>query len=408
MIRRLLLLGLFSAALASAKSPNTDKPDSSDKPKAAAHGTPAKPAPKPAPKPPQPQPPGPAPVPVPEVAEGPIPAPPPTPTLGPAGVPQAPLPKWEEPDLLAVQTGKWIPGSLLLTDEMPPDEANPGKPEPLKIDGPTPEEIAGDQSPSSEIPDKYLAAYFTERPKAFLVDPQHLLTPQQYRDQLAFLDSHAAESSIDLFVYVFAASQELPGEVRAEELAERLFATGRPAAFVYYFIGAPQRSVFYLSPSLTDTVSGAEQRRALQSSVSKALEKTDMVGQLEAFCVQMAIRLYWLERILSGNSVAETLQPVDSPPPKPPEAPGKVAALLKKLPDRWWVPVAVLLGAAVSGFGVRLWLRLRMRYRLPEFDVEPRLGGAHAAGIGAVISFASASLPPAVQREQVPDYLRRA
>ena len=54
------------------------------------------------------------------------------------------------------------------------------------------------------------------------------------------------------------------------------------------------------------------------------------------------------------------------------------------------------------------WFRHRARYRFPDFEVEPRLGGSHAAGVGAVISFASAAVPPASQRDQVPDYLRRA
>ncbi len=29
---------------------------------------------------------------------------------------------------------------------------------------------------------------------------------------------------------------------------ERFFSEGRPAAVVYYYMGAPQRSVLYLSP----------------------------------------------------------------------------------------------------------------------------------------------------------------
>ncbi|BCU79689.1 hypothetical protein [Luteolibacter sp. LG18] len=332
---------------------------------------------------------------------------PPMPTLGPEGVPDAQLPKWSDADLALLKGGKTVPGAFLLTDEMPPEEPAT-KPQPLKVAGPTAEELAEDSTPSTAIPEKYLAAYFNERPKAFLVDPQKLLTPQQTHDRLAFLNYHATDSTIDLFVYVFGASQEIPGDVRAEELAERLYASGRPAAFVFYFLGAPQRSVIYLSPSLTDAVSGAEQRRALQSSVLRALDKADAVEQLDAFCVQMSIRLYWMERILAGGTIPDSFPVAENAPAKAPEKESKLAALYRKLPDRWWLPVAVLLGSALAGWGVKLWLQFRARYRFPEFDVEPRLGGDHAAGVGAVISFASGSLPPAVQREQVPDYLRRA
>ncbi|MGC4017598.1 MAG: hypothetical protein QM755_24245 [Luteolibacter sp.] len=331
-----------------------------------------------------------------------------TPTLGPEGVPDAALPKWVDADLALLKSGKAQPGAFLLTDEMPPDESAEPKTQQPKVSAPTAEELAGDLTPSTAIPEKYLAAYFNERPKEYLVDPQKLLTPTQYRDRLAFLNYHATDSTIDLYVYVFGATQEIPGEVRAEEMAERMFSTGRPAAFVYYFLGAPQRSVLYMSPSVTDAISGAEQRRALQSSVIRALDKADSVEQLDAFSVQMAIRLYWMERMISGTALPEASAYAGTTAPKAAEKESKLVALYHKLPPRWWLPVSVLIGAVVAGFGMRMWMQFRARYRFPEFDVEARLGGEHAAGIGAVISFASASLPPAVQREQVPDYLRRA
>jgi hypothetical protein len=81
---------------------------------------------------------------------------------------------------------------------------------------------------------------------------------------------------------------------------------------------------------------------------------------------------------------------------------------VKALFDEVALPAAVLLATLLTAFGFNHWLKIRARYRFPEFDVEPRLGGAHAAGVGAVISFASAAVPPASQRDQVPDYLRRA
>lgn len=314
------------------------------------------------------------------------------------------LPVWEDADRAAVKAGKWLPGSSLLTDEVPADEPPVEKQEPLP--GPTAEELAVEQTPPTQIPEKFLGAYFNERPTSFLIDPQKLLSSQQYRDRLAFLQYHASDSSIDLFVYVFGAEQEIPGEVRAEELAERLFSTERPAAVVYYFLGAPQRSVIYLSPSLTDTVSGAEQKRALQSSVIKSLEKADAIDQLEAFSVQMSIRLYWMERILSGVPMPDGAL-TKSVIEEKPAVPGLTERLNKVLPPGWWIPVLGGLGVLVTAFALRTWLRHRARYRFPEFKVEPRLGGNQAAGIGAVISFANAAVPPALQREQVPDYLRR-
>jgi len=149
----------------------------------------------------------------------------------------------------------------------------------------------------------------------------------------------------------------------------------------------------------------------LESSILQAFEKTDPSGQLERFLVQMSIRIYWMERKLSGASdtsdeaqgatIAPAAHMVEA-------APAVKFQWVRDQLRHFAMPAAVLLGIFLTAFGISAWLRLRRRYRFPEFEVEPRLGGAHAAGVGAVISFASATLPPASQRDQVPDYLRRA
>ncbi len=316
------------------------------------------------------------------------------------------LPSWGEADRAAVKAGKWVPGSLLLTDEVPAGEPPAEKQEPLP--GPTAEELVVDQTPLTQIPESFLGEYFNERPKSLLIDPQKLLSPQQYRDRLAFLDYHATDSSIDLVIYVFGMDQEIPGEVRAEELAERLYSTERQAAVVFYFLGAPKRSVLYLSPSLTDTISGAEQTHAVESSVIKSLEKADVVDQLEAFSMQISTRLYWLEQLSSGSAIPEGVISRNEKPESKPMAPRASERLNKMIPPGWWMPGVVLVGLIVVALSMNAWLRQRIRYRFPEFEVEPRLGGDQGAGIGAVISFAKSSPPPAQQREQVPEYQRRS
>ena len=201
------------------------------------------------------------------------------------------LPAWNE----GARAG-WEAGAWPLTDPSRQAAA-----ERLDVAPPTAEEIAATDKPMDEIPGKFWPAYFGERPRAFLIDPQGLLSSVEHQNHLAFLNDHAADSLIDLFVYVFKGDQEIPGEVRAEELIERFFLDGRPAALVFYYLGAPQRSVLYLSPSLTDVVAVAEQRRALESSVMQAIGKTDPSGQIEAFLVQMSIRIYWMERMVGGG-----------------------------------------------------------------------------------------------------------
>ena len=125
----------------------------------------------------------------------------------------------------------------------------------------------------------------------------------------------------------------------------------------------------------------------------------------------MSIRIYWMERMADGTA-GEAMEGLPDGgrtrafPKKeaPAETPMKIPAWARLA---GWV-FAAALGGILSVWSLVMWWRGRARYRFPEFEVEPRLGGSHAAGIGAVISFASPAIPPAMQRNQVPDYMRRA
>lgn len=318
-----------------------------------------------------------------------------------AGAEEPSLPAWNE----AERAAEFVDGALFAAD------SEPGAGERLGLAPPPAEDNTAAENPAPGIPEKFWAAYFAERPRKFLIDPQGVLSANDARERLGFLNYHAGDSAIDLFVYVFQGDQEIPGEVRAEELAERFFASGRPAAIVWYFQGAPQRAALHLSPTLTDLVVPAEQRRALESSIMQAVAKENPSAQLEAFLVQMSIRIYWMEQLWRGGKSAGTTTPAEEKPPKKPDAKSALLAKLQPLLEkarRFVLPAAGAAGAlAIAGL-IAAGLRMRARYRLPVLEVEPRLGGDHAAGAGAVISFASANLALASQREQRPDDPRRA
>ncbi len=318
------------------------------------------------------------------------------------------LPSWTPEERKAYMEAGGPLQSLLLTEDPQPEP-----PPPLEVEKPKEGEVANDPVRSAEIPEKFLTAYFAARPQEFLVDPQRLLSPKDYNDRLNFLKYHSGDSSIDFFVYVFGGDQEIPGEVRAEETVERLFNAGKPAAVVFYFAGAPQRSEIHLSPSLTGAISPAEQRRALQSSVMAAFEKLEMAEQLEAFSVQMSIRIYWMDRLIAGEPAAAAPAEIHhrTSPAKRSRTSVAMDDMKKKAAGwlgAWWGYGALAAGSLMLAAALGAWLRSQVRHAFPELEVEPRLGGPHAAGVGAVISFASAAVPPASQKDQVPDYLRRA
>ena len=315
------------------------------------------------------------------------------------------VPRAEEPELPVWREGeraRWEAGGSPAAAKQRPTPA-----EPLDVDQPRTGEIAATGTSAGSVPEKYWPAYFEDSPRDYLIDPQGLLNPVDFKDRLGFLKYHAGDCLISLFVYVFKGDQEIPGAVREEELVERFFPDGRLAVMAYYYLGAPQRSVMYLSPSLIGSVSAAERLRALENSVTQAVGETDPSAQLEAFLIRLSSRIYRMEHMLGSVAVAggETAAA---------KGPGKTTVILTKLQPvlagvrRFTLPLAVLAGALVLAIGMNFWLRKRARYRFPELDVEPRLGGVHAAGVGAVISFASAAVSPASQRDQGPDYLRRA
>lgn len=323
---------------------------------------------------------------------------------------EPPLPEWNAEERSRMVEDGWLAGGSLLTYEPLPAEEQ-AEETPLAVDEPTLEELAEAEAEENIVDEGYLAAYFEEKPEHYLVDPQGLLGTKELQDLQAFLDYHAGDASIDMYIYVFDGDQQIPGDVREEEVVERLYSVGKPAVVAYYYLGAPQRSEIYLSPIITDAVSAAEQRRALKSSVVQAFASVDPAEQLEAFLVQMSIRIYWMERMTEGTA-AETMEAI-------PDGDGVRKFRGKKaatdgdgaLPD--WMGLAGGVSASVVGglllfWSGLMWWKSRARFRFPEFEIEPRLGGSHAAGIGAVISFCSSAVPPARQRDQVPDYMRRA
>lgn len=315
-----------------------------------------------------------------------------------------PLPSWSPEDKAALKKGTLVPGADLLVEE---SAAAPAPKAPVAP--PKPEEVTPAVVATPVVGEQYLEAYFGERPAKFLVDPQGLLSAKDARDRENFLDYHSSDSAIDLFVYLFDGHQEIPSEVREEEIVERHFSSGKPAVVVYYYLGAPAKSDIYVSPLISDAVSAADQRRALVSSVEAAREKPDKVAQLQAFCVQLAIRIWWMEQaagLVTESDPPPQFLPLVKEEKKEKEGHSSVIAAKVKAVASEWGPMAGIMGSIVTIIIVGLSIaRQRTRCRFPVFEVPPRMGGAHAAGIGAVISFGSTTQSPSSQRNEVPDYL---
>lgn len=242
-----------------------------------------------------------------------------------------------------------------------------------------------------EVPDFGEVSAFETAPAEWLVDMGEVLPPGAAADRLDFLRHHADDSKIALHVYLFGNGVELPVETGVERFFENA-----KTAVVFYFNGEPQRAALYFPPPLAGVISEAEQRRSLQSAIMQAAGKAEAEDQFESFLTQMSIRLYWMEQMLDDGFVdVELANLVD------PENPATKRLRMPEiqLPSEglWWIGSG---GGLLLILPVVWWVRkVRACYRFPEFQSERRLGGRHAAGVGAVISYLSPNVPPAAQRE---------
>ena len=259
------------------------------------------------------------------------------------------------------------------------------------------------------VPEETIEAYFGARPPSYLVDPQGLLDGRERRAREDFLRYHAEDSKIDFHLLLFDAGQQIPSDVRVEELGERFEAAAKPAFICLYFLGEPRRTDLVLSPALQERMDASEAERVLAQAVEAAAQKPGRELQLETFCIQMAIRTFELEQ--AAGLVA---RPEGSGKRQEPESPGKGAEEGEfdgKLRgwlawvDEFSLPVTLVAAALILG-GCGYWiLRWQRVHRFPDVRSEPRLGGPHGAGIGPVISFGSSVVSPMKQRGQTKDPL---
>lgn len=315
-----------------------------------------------------------------------------------------PLPVWSPSDRDELMEGNIIPGKEFFTEQEAPN-AESILPKPEEID-PGPEPVID----PTKIPAHFLDRYFVESISVeggadYLSDPQELLSRQEFRDRQSFLDYHSEESKIPMFVYLFDAEQAVPNQFDIEKIYNKLFSSMGPVALVFYHLSKPERSQLLLSGEIRAVVSGEEQKRALKAAVQEAYEKSDEAYQLDNFLVELSIRLYWVEREMARDT--STVSASSTPHVAEILAPVTKDDRFRKLLGRVGLWCLIMAGVAAIGWIGFIVTDRRIRHRFPEIDNGSLLGAPHAAGVGAVVSFSNAHLPPSKQRDEVPDYLQR-
>ena len=318
------------------------------------------------------------------------------------------LPSWSVRELEQIRKGEIELGTALFREEVG-GTSYKDLFEPLEVPEELPEELPEDYP--VEIGEEFLAAYFAGRPAGYLVDPQGMLSRQQQKDQQSFLEYHAGDSDIDLYIYLFDEKQEVPPEGEITSVFRRHFSRGKGlSALVYYNVGDPERSTLVMSPEVYSVVPSTAVKGALIYAKQQAKTKSEPASQLESFSAGLSIRLDWVERELAdargqGHELVAADPNQEIVVVNAEEAPVKEVVSESKVLLGLGIVVVFLLLIGIGLFILKV--QRKKSYLFPEVEVKPLLAAPHAAGVGAVIHFANATLPPSVQKEQVPDYLRK-
>lgn len=316
----------------------------------------------------------------------------------------APLPEWSADDLLRLQKGEnLIPGSLFFGDT---EGSTIDSDDVFELPQPGPDQAV--QPALSVIPDAALEKYFLNPIESLLLDPQGILSNQEYLDMEGFLKYHSEESTLDLCIYLFDAEQQIPNYYQVDTILKRHELNGRQTAVIYYFYGNPGRTELHLTAEITGKIGNQERLRFLQNSINSAAKKSQEFDQLEAFCMQMSILVVRLGKTLAaGEDRSDPPLVTSSTNPSPlGDKTRKFQDLYGKI-QPFLIPSIVLFSVACVAWIVSQIIKKRKTYTFEECEIAPRLGADHAAGIGGVISYSSSSKAVTYEQFNAPTYQKR-
>ena len=327
------------------------------------------------------------------------------------------LPQWKDEDYERLRRGEIIAGIDILVEDKEvmaslqlslSDEVLPVLPEDAIV-----------VYDPKIVPDDFLEHYFKPS-ENYLIDPQKLLSSQEYLDQQGFLNYHAENSSLKIKIYLFDGEQNLPSSHTIDEICDKLYADQTLTAVVFCFMGNPDRNQLSLTGSGSGEITRADQRSILEQARIKAASKSDPVMQLESFAVQLSISLFWMEEDLEkvmASLAAEKSRALAEKAWQSNEKIGQVDVvtaddlkgfeMIRNLLHWFVLGLVGLLCILLAG--MVFWRRWRksQRFLFPVIELPKRLGANYAAGVGAVLIFHKKLGSPSKQRDQIPDYLRR-
>lgn len=246
--------------------------------------------------------------------------------------------------------------------------------------------------------------YFAHAPVEFLIDPQRLLTEQKSNDIMRFLEFHAEESKIRIYVMAIGENQKLPEGVDLQALHQKWFSDD-PAVIMLYYREKPDLTELVFNESIRNSLPKSVFDRILQNCLREGAVADLAPDQVEKMAIELSIQLYWLSRLMekenpadsllvTASSVHEMMASEDAPELLREYAPGIFIDETSKVVSMIVTLVVVLGGLAMIGCigWVVMWWRGRESLSgepllFPEFALPRRLGGEYCGGGFVGMSF---------------------
>lgn len=269
-----------------------------------------------------------------------------------------------------------------------------------------PEEIVEEEAyePLPPLEGELADLYFAHAPVEFLIDPQRLLTEQKSNDIMRFLEFHADESKIRIYVMAIGENQKVPADVDIEALHQKWFSDS-PAVLMLYYREQPQQTQLVFNDSIRDSLPKSVFDRILQNCLREGAVADLAPDQVEKMAIELSIQLYWLSRLMetenkedsplvTASSVHEMMASPDAPELLREYAPGIFIDESGKMLSVILTVVFVLGGLCVVGCAawIVMWWRGRENVSgepllFPEFRITRRLGGEFCGGGFVSMSF---------------------
>jgi hypothetical protein len=246
--------------------------------------------------------------------------------------------------------------------------------------------------------------YFAHAPVEFLIDPQRLLTEQKSNDIMRFLEFHADESKIRIYVMALGENQKVPADVNLEALHQKWFSDS-PAVLMLYFREKPELTQLVFNESIRNSLPKSVFDRILQNCLREGAVADLAPDQVEKMSIELSIQLYWLSRLMeqenkndpslaAASTVHEMIASEDAPELLREYAPGIFIDERGKTLSVILTFVFVLGGLAVIGCvaWIVMWWRGRENVSgepllFPDFRIARRLGGEYCGGGFVSMSF---------------------